>query len=81
VDIGGKHLSLIEETFSDLKKIQGVTIGTPRMSSTGFNLNEVWQIHFGAFRNTAGQGAQSKAFRGYVMIEPESSYGAIQRIN
>ncbi len=80
VDIGDEHFAQIEKTVASLKGTQGVTIGKPERTGIAFNLDEFQQIRFGQPRITAGEGGKN-SYRGYIMIEPENLFDAIQRLN
>lgn len=80
VDIGDGHFSLIETAINSLKGTQGVAVGQPGYTGVTSNFDEFQQVRFGQPRLTTGEGGMN-SFRGYIMIEPESLYDAIQRLN
>lgn len=80
MDIGDEHFAQIEKTIASLKGTQGVIVGQPGRMGVVFNLDEFQQIRFGQPRTTSGEGGKN-SYRGYIMIEPENLFDAIQRLN
>lgn len=79
VDIGSKHLSLIQQEFTRLQNQDGITVSGIERKKEDIDL--VQYVRFGAQRKTAGQQHKSQAYRAYFLIAPETIYPALQRIN
>lgn len=79
VDIGSKHLKLIDQEFANLKNKDNIFVSELDIKNEDPSL--IRYIQFGPNRQTAGQQRQSQAYRGYLMVAPESIYPALQRVN
>lgn len=79
VDIGIKHLNLIDSQFDELIPASGVFVSEKTIVNG--DPCEVRYVRFGQPRKTGGQQRTSTAYRAYLLITPESIYPALQRIN